>query len=299
MKVLDSPVLESVRSFISDNTEQLYQSLNEHRAFYMLDNMILTKLRNQISNLPLLLQAFHQSPIFLIPDVVLEESFRNIPTKERYNDYYFELFKQLSAKKQLYIISMETIYQLLEKGMTKKQYIFDAMKQLALEAFRVNRDIINNLERCELSSFSDLPKLRQIILHNGNNAGERFICFFFSLLLVHQYYGPAYICSDDGKGVYTMYNTFVNNESLFRMLGVDDFLMFKEQYILLSYDCILQLSIKNTELSSEEIYAFVQSSGRNESRKVVYSLDGQSFHTEIKNANFAKWIEEGKIEISF
>lgn len=222
MKVLDSPVLESVRPFISDNTEQLYQSLNEHQAFYMLDNMILTKLRKQISNLPLLLQAFHQSPIFLIPDVVLEESFRNIPTKERYNDYYFELFKQLSAKKQLYIISMETIYQLLEKGMTKKQYIFDAMKQLALEAFRVNRDIINNLERCELSSFSDLPKLRQIILHNGNNAGERFICFF-SLLLVHQYYGPAYICSDDGKGVYTMYNTFVNNESLFRILGVDDF----------------------------------------------------------------------------
>ncbi|SFA53293.1 hypothetical protein SAMN05192569_10426 [Parageobacillus thermantarcticus] len=298
MKVLDSPVLESVRPFISDNTEQLYQSLNEHQAFYMFDNMILTKLRKQISNLPLLLQAFHQSPVFLIPDVVLEESFRNIPTKERYNDYYFELFQQLSAKKQLYIISMETIYQLLAKGMTKKQYIFDAMKQLALEAFRVNRDIINNLERCELSSFSDLPKFRQIILHNGNNAGERFICFF-ALLLVHQYYGPAYICSDDGKGVYTMYSTFVNNESLFRMLGVDDFLMLKEQYILLSYDCILQLSIKNTELSSEEIYAFVQSSGRNESRKVIYSLDGQSFHTEIKNANFAKWIEEGKIEIFF
>ncbi|MGG3917676.1 hypothetical protein ABEV38_08990 [Parageobacillus thermoglucosidasius] len=298
MKVLDSPVLESVRPFISDNTEQLYQSLNEHQAFYMFDNMILTKLRKQISNLPLLLQAFHQSPVFLIPDVVLEESFRNIPTKERYNDYYFELFKQLSAKKQLYIISMETIYQLLEKGMTKKQYIFDVMKQLALEAFRVNRDIINNLERCELSSFSDLPKLRQIILHNGNNAGERFICFF-ALLLVHQYYGPAYICSDDGKGVYTMYNTFVNNESLFRILGVDDFLMLKEQYILLSYDCILQLSIKNTGLSSKEIYAFVQSSGRNESRKVLYSLDGQSFRTEIKNANFAKWIEEGKIEIFF
>ncbi|MED3665494.1 hypothetical protein NSQ51_15170 [Geobacillus sp. FSL K6-0789] len=297
MKVLDSPVLESVRPFISDNTVQLYQSLNEHQAFYMLDNMILTKLRKQISNLPLLLQAFHQSPVFLIPDVVLEESFRNIPTKERYNNYYFELFKQLSAKKQLYIISMETIYQ-LEKGMTKKQYIFDAMKQLALEAFRVNRDIINNLERCELSSFSDLPKLRQIILHNGNNAGERFICFF-SLLLVHQYYGPAYICSDDGKGVYTMYNTFVNNESLFRILGVDDFLMFKEQYILLSYDRILQLSIQNTKLSSEEIYAFVHSSGRNESRKVIYSLDGQSFHTEIKNANFAKWIEERKIEIFF
>ncbi|WP_420768649.1 hypothetical protein ACNR9V_01695 [Parageobacillus thermoglucosidasius] len=298
MKVLDSPVLESVRPFISDNTEQLYQSLNEHQTFYMFDNMILTKLRKQISNLPLLLQAFHQSPVFLIPDVVLEESVRNIPTKERYNDYYFELFKQLSAKKQLYIISMETIYQLLEKGMTKKQYIFDAMKQLALEAFRVNRDIINNLERCELSSFSDLPKLRQIILHNGNNAGERFICFF-ALLLVHQYYGPAYICSDDGKGVYTMYNTFVNNGSLFRILGVDNFLMLKEQYILLSYDCILQLSIKNTGLSSKEIYAFVQSSGRNESRKVLYSLDGQSFHTEIKNANFAKWIEEGKIEIFF
>ncbi|OUM83797.1 hypothetical protein [Parageobacillus thermoglucosidasius] len=298
MKVLDSPVLESVRPFISDNTEQLYQSLNEHQAFYMFDNMILTKLRKQISNLPLLLQAFHQSPVFLIPDVVLEESVRNIPTKEQYNDYYFELFKQLSAKKQLYIISMETIYQLLEKGMTKRQYIFDVMKQLALEAFRVNRDIINNLERCGLSSFSDLPKLRQIILHNGNNAGERFICFF-ALLLVHQYYGPAYICSDDGKGVYTMYNTFVNNESLFRILGVDDFLMLKEQYILLSYDCILQLSIKNTGLSSKEIYAFVQSSGRNESRKVLYSLDGQSFHTEIKNANFAKWIEEGKIEIFF
>lgn len=298
MKVLDSPVLESVRPFISDNTEQLYQSLNEHQTFYMFDNMILTKLRKQISNLPLLLQAFHQSPVFLIPDVVLEESVRNIPAKERYNDYYFELFKQLSAKKQLYIISMETIYQLLEKGMTKKQYIFDVMKQLALEAFRVNRDIINNLERCELSSFSDLPKLRQIILHNGNNAGERFICFF-ALLLVHQYYGPAYICSDDGKGVYTMYNTFVNNGSLFRILGVDNFLMLKEQYILLSYDCILQLSIKNTGLSSKEIYAFVQSSGRNESRKVLYSLDGQSFHTEIKNANFAKWIEEGKIEIFF
>jgi hypothetical protein len=295
MKVLDSPVLESVRPFISDHTEQLYQSLNEHQAFYMLDNMILTKLRKQISNLPLLLQAFHQSPVFLIPDVVLEESFRNIPTKERYNDYYFELFKQLSAKKQLYIISMETIYQLLEKVMIQKQQIFDVMKQTALEAFRVNRDIINNVEQCKLTSFSDLPKFRQIILHNGNHAGERFICFF-SLLLVHQYYGPAYICSDDGKGVYAMYSTFVNNESLFRTLG---FLMFKEQYILLSYDCILQLSIKNTGLSSKEIYDFVQSSGRNESRKAIYSLDGKSFHTEIKNANLAKWIEEGKIEISF
>ncbi|AEV20860.1 hypothetical protein GTCCBUS3UF5_35590 [Geobacillus thermoleovorans CCB_US3_UF5] len=43
----------------------------------------------------------------------------------------------------------------------------------------------------------------------------------------------------------------------------------------------------------------MHSSGRNESRKVIYSLDGQSFHTEIKNANLAKWIEEGKIEISF
>lgn len=298
MKVLDSSVLESVRPFISDNTKQLYESLNEHRAFYMLDNMILTKLRKQLSNLPLLLQAFNQSPIFLIPDVVLEESCRNILTKERYHDYYFELFKQLSAKKHVYVISMETIYQLLEKGIAKKQYIFDAMKQLALETFRVNRDIINKLERCELSSLLDLRKLRQIIWHNGNNAGERFICFF-SLLLIYQYYGPAYICSDDGKGVYTMYNTFVNNESLFRILGVDDFLMLKEQYILLSYDCILQLSIKNTELSSEEIYAFVQSSGRNESRKVIYSLEGQSFYTEIKNENFAKWIEEGKIEISF
>jgi hypothetical protein len=298
MKVLDSPVLESVRPFISDNTEQLYQSLNENQSFYMLDNMILTKLGKQISNLPLLLQAFNQSSVFLIPDVVLEESFRNIPTKERYDHYYLELFKQLSAKKQLYIISIETIYQLLEKVMAQKQKIFDVMKQTALEAFRVNRDIINNVEQCKLTSFSDLPKFRQIILHNGNNAGERFICFF-SLLLVHLYYGPAYICSDDGKGVYTMYSTFVNNESLFRILGVDDFLMFKEQYILLSYDCILQLSIKNTGLSSREIYDLVKSSGRNESRKVIYSLDGQSFHTEIKNANLAKWIEEGKIEIFF
>jgi hypothetical protein len=46
-------------------------------------------------------------------------------------------------------------------------------------------------------------------------------------------------------------------------------------------------------------YAFMKSSERNESRKVMYSLDGDSFRTEMKNVNFARWIEERKIEIFF
>jgi len=298
MKVLEIPVLESVRPFFSVDAKRLYRSLNEYQSFYMLDNMFLTKLGKQLSHLPLLLKGYHQSPIFLIPDVVLEESCRNIPTKERYDDYYLELFKQLSDTKQLYLISLETIFQLLENGMAKKQDICNAIKLLALEAFRVNRDIIKNLQRFDLSSSNDLPKLKQIILHSGKNAGERFI-ILFSLLLVHQYYGPAYICSDDGKGIYTMYSTFVNNENLFRLLDLDDFLTFNKQYILMSYDRILQLSIKNSKLSPDEIFPFLQMSGRDESRKVVYSLDGQSYYTSIDNANLAKWIEKGCIEIFY
>ena len=83
------------------------------------------------------------------------------------------------------------------------------------------------------------------------------------------------------------------------LIDVHDTAEFIKQYQFLSYESLIRSVDFEGKMSEVELLDLVVKGSRNQSRTILYSLDGHSCHTSISNENLAKWINQGKIKIQF
>lgn len=297
MTVIENPKLNSIAPFLKFKSNELEESLTDNQSLYIIDNMMLTKIRKDFVRNPSMVSGFNFSNLIVIPDIILEEASKNLPNEEAFRRYYYDLFRILSKESEIYVVNLESSLELLQSMAAKKDAI-TSLKNITLEAVRINQTISELIKQIDVNSTTALEELNEAIIHNGKNAGERFITIF-ALVLLSMYYSPVYIFSEDVKGIYGVFRTFINNERLMDLINVNDAVELIKQYQFLSYESLIQSVYFEENMSEDELLELIVKSDRNQSRNILYSLDGHSCHTSISNGNLAEWIRLGRIKIQF
>src|SRR5699024_1627304 len=230
--------------------------------------------------------------------VILEEATRNLPNEKAFNRYYSRLFQLLSIDHDIYIVNLELIFDLIKDMVGVQEDALYLLKNIILEAVRTNRTVSDDVREIDIHSQNVLGKFRNAVTHHVNNAGERFITIY-SLVFLSLYFGPVYIVSEDEKGIYGPYRTFLNNERLLELINIGDTTDFIKQYRFLSFESLIQSVFIKRNINKEQLINLIENSNRNQSRRILYSLEGEPFYTEISNANLAEWIFKGIINIKF
>jgi hypothetical protein len=296
MKVIDNPKISSIVPFLKYKSNQLEKSLIDNRSLYIIDNMSLSKIRKDIVNNPIMIKGFNQSDLIIIPDVILEEASKNLD-EQVFKKYYYELFHLLTQENEIFVVSLETLFELLQNMVGKKDAL-NTLKSISVETVRLNQAISDSIRNIDINSKNALEDLRQSIVSNGKNAGERFINIF-ALVFVSLYFGPTYIFSEDVKGIYGPFKTFISNDRLMELINVQESIDLFGQYQFLSYESLIQAVFMEGNLGKGELLDLIVNSNRNESRNILYSLDGYACHTPISNDQLLEWIIKEKIKVQF
>ncbi|MGY0691354.1 hypothetical protein ACW2QC_01015 [Virgibacillus sp. FSP13] len=297
MIIIENPKLNSIAPFLKFRPDDLKNALTDNQSLYIIDNMMLTKIRKDFVHNPTMARALSFSNLIIIPDIILEEASKNLPNEESFRRYYYDLFRILSEENEIYVVNLETLLELLQSMAGKKSAI-TLLKNISLEAVRINQTIFELIKGIDVNSATALEEFNNKIIHNGKNAGERFITIF-ALVLLSMYYSPVYIFSEDVKGIYGAFRTFINNERLMDLININDTVELIEQYRFLSCESLIQSVYFEETLSEDELLDLITKSSRNQSRIILYSLDGHSCYTSISNESLATWISQGRIKIQF
>lgn len=297
MTVIENPKLNSIRPFIKFKSDELEKALNHNSSLYIIDNMMLTKIRKDFVKNPSMILGFNQSNLVVIPDIILEEASRNLPDESAFKECYYDLFQLLSKEYEVHVVNLELSLELLQ-SITGKKDAITLLKNITTEAVRINQTIMDLVKKVDVNSTTALEELNNAIIHNEKNAGERYITIF-SLVLLSMYYSPVYIFSEDVKGIYGAFRTFINNERLMDLINISDTVDFIEQYQFLTYDSLIQSVYAEGDLTKDELIDLINKSNRNHSRIILYSLDGYSCYTSLSNENLAEWISQRRIKIQF
>ncbi|AXI38287.1 hypothetical protein CX649_00660 [Bacillaceae bacterium ZC4] len=299
MKAIENPKIRPIKPFIQFHLDSLKKSLYANQALYIMDNMMLSKLRKDAVCNPFIIQkGFQFSKLILIPDIILEGASKNLPDEKAFEQYYYELFRILSTEHEIYVVDLEIIFELLRDMIGTKEAAFNILKNISLEAVRTNQTIRDSIKEIDSHSEAALETLIGCIIANGKNAGERFITIF-SLALLSLYFGPVYIVSEDEKGIYGPFRTFLNNERLMELINIDHTFDLIQLYQFMSYESLILSLFHQADLSKEELFDLIEKSNRDQSRNILYSLNGASFHTPISNQKLVEWISQQIIKIQF
>jgi hypothetical protein len=98
---------------------------------------------------------------------------------------------------------------------------------------------------------------------------------------------------------YGPFRTFLNNERLMELINIDDTIDFIQLYQFMSYESLILSLFHQAHLSKEELIDLIEKSNRDQSRKILYSLNGTSLHTPISNKQLVEWISQQIINIQF
>lgn len=300
MSIKDEPILASVAELFSTDFNELYQFLTKNRKFYIFDNMILSIINklspNDIKNI---IQSLVESDTIILPEYILKESYRNIPSRERFDELYLHFFKEVANYKKIFVTSMDTLYDLVFESVGNEKNTLAVLQLLATESTRSNRDINVKIESLNLQQKNALNRLIQELKPSGNNGGERIINLT-ALVLLHEYFGPAFICSNDKGGTFSTRGIYIKSDTLKQLFHLNE-KQFREQYQILSYDQILQMTIENLTLNQEQAIEFVQRcrSAREENRKMFCTVYGEVEVRIIENQRFVELILDKAINITF
>src|SRR5699024_2909724 len=135
MTVIENPKIKSIKAYIKSDFDNLRDSLYANQSLYLIDHMMLTKLRKNIENNRQIIEdGFQCSKVIIIPSVILEEATRNLPNEKAFNRYYSRLFQLLSIDHDIYIVNLELIFDLIKDMVGVQEDALYLLKNIILEA---------------------------------------------------------------------------------------------------------------------------------------------------------------------
>lgn len=268
--------------------------------YNILDNNFLTDLakiaRNNCDEFKILMQEKEQE-IFIIPQMVFEESFRNFANLgvQKVNEIYLDFYKIMkSLGIKIYIESLSYNFKLFSEGFTNSTVAFDQFKTLSKES-------TNNIEIQKL--IEDAKSIEDIEIYyrlNLKDAGERFI-FLFAHSMMMDEVSSIDILSNEIKGVY---NVWIANREKSNLLKVM-FNNFPDKYYhklhVISYNKFLVDVLINLNIIPQDFLIVVRDKNI-ENRKIKYSHNLHNIVDDkiISNANFINlFCHNGGYKIAF
>lgn len=296
MSAASDPKWESIRPFLNLDTKKLYGSLTQEKACYILDNQFMTSLKKSIPDLPRLLQGMSESAIILIPEEVLLEAGKNLPGKERVEELYYDFFRELSRHKTIYVTALTGICEIVCES-TAVAAALHKIRSIAIESVPTNPVIQAEIQSLALHAKEDVGQVSACMQATGRDGGER-IVNLMALLLIGEYFGPIFVCSDDRKGIYTPYKAYQKNEKLREWIGVGGIDEFREMFQLMSFDRLLQKAVYEVECTQQETMELLRRCRPSE-KNVLYSIDGLAENDELSHERFAELLAQKRIQITF
>ncbi|HHX7185925.1 hypothetical protein [Bacillus cereus group sp. BY128LC] len=298
MKILEEVKLSSVIDCFKTDFDYLFNALKEEDSFYFFDNDFISSLRLlDEEDLVCVIDSLDKSNIVLIPEPILEESCgNNWMTPELYKSYYHNFFNLLSERKEIHIVSFETLYELILKSTGNESESLRILKMLAIEATRGYGMITDNLKTIPLKKEGFFEILEDSMKIKDKNGGERFLSLA-NLVFIHELFGPGYVCSND-KQTYTDRCLHSKNEMLLEMLDLD-FKEFRGIYQTISFVKVLEIVIQKKSFSEHEAFDFLKRCRKDISRNIKAIVYGEWFHDSLENEKFVELVLKNEIKIAF
>ncbi|MGG2057886.1 hypothetical protein [Priestia megaterium] len=299
MKILQEPVISSVISYFNTSTEQLLKELKSNATFYLFDNDFMSLLRKlSDSDLECIISSFDESNIILVPDVVLQESYGNDwMTPDRYKSKYQKFFETLSNHKLLFIISLDTLFEIMINDCGDETQAMNLMKKLSIEATRGHKTISDSIKKLSLPNRMTLPILQSALDFSSSNGGERFLTLA-NLVLINSYFGPGYIFSNDNQ-VYADRNIHAGNDKLRNRLDLSEE-EFRDVYKTFSYVKVLTHTIQSQCFTKGQALDFLTRCRHyDRNRKIKAVIYDDWFHDLLSDEKLVDLTLERKININF
>ncbi len=263
--------------------------------YYILDNNVLTdlaKLSREEQDSFKELMAYYHDAEFIIPQMVLEESVRNLPAQEMVDKIYLDFYRLMSELEiPIYLETVEDNYQIFAEGYVSKEEAFRQYKEIAQKSVS-NIDIQNDLRHAESCEDIKIAYSRSL-----KDAGERFI-FLYAHSMLQDKVNEISILSNEIPGVYNVWKANLRKDELLELLNVTSRDEYCEKVRPVSYNCFLVEFLKGKlTLTLEEVKAFLQITRIKSmfSRSVYYSQASCNYvdiRTDMTNEEFLNFVEK-------
>lgn len=201
-----------------------------NRHFYVLDNNAmsdLAELAKKNSHYFLMLMRSLSKPVFIIPEMVFEESVRNIKNKAHFNATYLPFYSLLSTVGPIIQMSTDDNFEVYAEGFTSKNEATDHYIELAKDSTH-NLEIKNLLKQAR--TVQDVDKAYRSIL---DDAGERFAFLYIHTLLAEQF--TSTFLSNEVKGVYYKWIKFSEDKQLLSKIYIQNSGSYIDAFRVISY----------------------------------------------------------------
>ncbi len=221
--------------------------------FYVLDNNVLSdlaKLARTDANTFNTLMSHFKNNIFIIPQMVLEESIRNLPVQEAVDKNYLDFYSLLNQLDILvYIESLQYNYQLFADGFTSKDIAFLHYNELAMRVTS-NMDVIKRLRNAK--SCLDIDNAYR---YRNEDAGERFIFLYTHAMLMDQVKEITILSNE--LSVYNIWKSNMKKSDFYNFLLIENDEEYYRKLRPLSYNGLLLKFALEKNLSGQALEQFL------------------------------------------
>ncbi|WP_214888989.1 hypothetical protein [Exiguobacterium sp. s142] len=271
MRELDDSLITSIDPYI----EKRYIPPTPLQQACLFDTMILTRLAKVARDYPADFNHFIDELISLnailyIPEIILEETAGNRGmTMELYRDLHQPMFRKLSEKIPVQVLSFEMIYDILAATMNHTDHAFLKFRLLNVHLNETNKTIQHAIEVA-----ASPEEIFHALSQQKKDLGER-ILHLLAFVLLEDGVPDVRLFSDEEKGVYNVRRLLSADEKVLALLHIQNQPSFLKAYQLESFDCLLCsiLSKRRDVWSEEDMITFLSKhrAGKHLHRKLRFS----------------------------
>lgn len=208
-------IREDVAQFIGEGQQLQYKATTKYR---IIDNDALSVLALMAKNNP---NEFQQlvsrfvDGVVIIPEIVFEESIRNLKgSKNGFNNIYQPFYTLLAQWTPIYIVTMKENYDLYKNGFASEQVALEKYKALAHE-LTDHQDIQAKIQSA--TTFEDIEAAFRSV---QDNCGER-ISFVYAHVMLAEKITNVRFMSNEYAGVYKKWTSnYAKNQKLHQMIYI-------------------------------------------------------------------------------
>ncbi len=292
---LNDPRFADIRSYIQPSI----QVLNAEQ-YCFIDNNVLTDLallaKGDVHIFKDFLTSVEQR-VFIIPEMVLEESVNNLPTIQAVNHRYLDFYREIAGIGPVYVLTTEMSFKLYATGFDDKSIAFKTYVEIAkssthnIEVFKAVEGA-NTIEEVEAA-------YRRVL----KDAGERF-AFLFAHAFVADGIKQTVFLSNEIKGVYYRWGKFKTDELLRKLIYVSSAESYVKKFKVITFNKLLY-DYLSANFSQDHVQRMdILSTARKGAPlncDVSYADNEQEavFKHEVNNDDFSKLVENLYISFYF
>lgn len=223
----DKQYYNAVAQYLQEGKNLQLTDDNENNVYdyhIVLDNNVLTDLAAaaKFANAEFQqLISSYPNAVFIIPEIVFEESISNMKNIQHFNSFYLNFYQTISQIAPVFIVSLADNYNWYAKGFDNKNNAFKSY----LDLVKILND---NLEiRKKLDTATEIQDVESGLRSVSKDCGER-IAFIYTHIMISEKLPNIKFLSKEVNGVYRKWlQVYAENKDLLKQVYVKNL----EEYI--------------------------------------------------------------------